>query len=124
VSIAKTNIVSYTRKTNFLSDEYQLCHATITRTSSIEDLGVFFDSKSHFHSHVDYVFYECIKILGLIRSITAVRLKESPPKDSQIIIRDSVADLPSFTQNLMQTRCSILRSIADKAKHEVEKILV
>jgi hypothetical protein len=63
-------IVSYTMKTNFLSYEYQLCHATITRTSSIMDLGVFFDSKLHFHIHVHYVFSECIKLLGLIRSIT------------------------------------------------------
>jgi hypothetical protein len=39
-------------------------------TSSIKDLGVFFDSKLHFHNHVDYVFSECIKILGLIRFIT------------------------------------------------------
>jgi hypothetical protein len=36
----------------------------------------------------------------------------------------SAADLPSFTQNLMQTRCSILPSIADKTKHEVEKAFV
>jgi hypothetical protein len=35
-----------------------------------------------------------------------------------------VADLPSFTQNLMQTCCSILPSIADKTKHKVEKALV
>jgi hypothetical protein len=32
--------------------------------------------------------------------------------------------LPSFTQNLMQTHCSILPSIADKTKHEVEKALM
>jgi hypothetical protein len=38
--------------------------------------------------------------------------------------RDLVGDLPSFTQNLMQTHCSILPSIADKMKHEVEKALV
>jgi hypothetical protein len=36
----------------------------------------------------------------------------------------SVADLPSFTQNLMQTHCSILPSVAAKGKHEVEKALV
>jgi hypothetical protein len=36
----------------------------------------------------------------------------------------SVADLPSFTQNLMQTRCSVLPSIATKGKHEVKKALV
>jgi hypothetical protein len=54
LNTAKTCVVSYTRKTNFLSYDYQLCHAIITRTSSINDLGVFFDSKLHFHNHVDY----------------------------------------------------------------------
>jgi hypothetical protein len=33
-------------------------------------------------------------------------------------------DLPIFTQNLMQARCSILASIADKIKQEVEKALL
>jgi hypothetical protein len=62
--------VSYTRKTIFLSYNCQLCHATITRTSSIEDIGICFDSKLHFYNHVDYVFSECIELLGLIHSIT------------------------------------------------------
>jgi hypothetical protein len=56
LNIAKTRVVSYTKKTNFLCYEYQLCHATITRTSSIKDLGVFFDSKLHFHSYVGCLF--------------------------------------------------------------------
>jgi hypothetical protein len=33
-------------------------------------------------------------------------------------------DLLSFVQNLMQTHCSILPSIADKTKEEVEKMHV
>jgi hypothetical protein len=40
LNAAKTRVVSYTRKTNFLSYKYQLCHNTISRTSSIKDLGV------------------------------------------------------------------------------------
>jgi hypothetical protein len=36
----------------------------------------------------------------------------------------SVADLPSFTQNFMQTHCSILPSIAGKSKHEVRREVV
>jgi hypothetical protein len=43
LNIAKTRVVSDTRKTNFLNYEYQLCHTTITRTSSMKDLGVLFD---------------------------------------------------------------------------------
>jgi hypothetical protein len=55
---------------------------------------------------------------------TAVRLKKCSAKASQSISRVSVADLPSFTQNLMQLHCSILPSIADKTKHEIGKTLV
>jgi hypothetical protein len=70
LNIAKTRVVSYFRKVNVLRYDYQLCHATITRTSNIKDLGVFFDSKLHFHNHVDIIFSECINLLGLIRSMT------------------------------------------------------
>jgi hypothetical protein len=56
-------------------------------------------------------------------SKTAVRIKEYSPKASQSISRISVADLPSFMQNLMQTGCSILSSIGDKTKHEVDTVL-
>jgi hypothetical protein len=61
LNIAKTRVVSYSRKTNVLSCEYQLCHAAITCTSSIKDLGVCFDSKFYIHSHVDFLLSECIK---------------------------------------------------------------
>jgi hypothetical protein len=47
-------------------------------------------------------------------SKTAVLLKEHFPKASRSISRVLVADIPRFTQNLMQTHCSILPSIADK----------
>jgi hypothetical protein len=52
------------------------------------------------------------------------KLKECSPKASWNISRVSVVDLLSFTQNLMQTRCSILPSIADKTIHETKKVFV
>jgi hypothetical protein len=51
-------------------------------------------------------------------------LKEFSPKASRSISRVLVADLPSFKQNLKQTHCSILPSITNRTKHEVEKALV
>jgi hypothetical protein len=63
-------------------------------------------------------------VLQLQQSLDAVRLKECSPKASQSISRVSVADLPSFKQNFVQICCSILPSIADKTKDEVEKALV
>jgi hypothetical protein len=50
--------------------------------------------------------------------------KECSPKASRSILRVSVVDLLSYMWNLMQTCCSILPSIADKTKHEVEKTLM
>jgi hypothetical protein len=57
-------------------------------------------------------------------SETAVRLKECSPKASRSIARVPVADLPSFSQNSMQTHCLILPYVADKTKHEVERDLL
>jgi hypothetical protein len=33
-------------------------------------MGVFIDSKLHFHNHVDYIFSQCMKLFGLVRTIT------------------------------------------------------
>jgi hypothetical protein len=43
---------------------------TMTLSSPRMDYRCFFDSKLHFYEHVDYVFSDCIKLLGLIRSVT------------------------------------------------------
>jgi hypothetical protein len=50
--------------------KYKLRDSYITRTDCIKDLGVFIDSKLYFHSHVDYIFSQSIKLLGLIHNIT------------------------------------------------------
>jgi hypothetical protein len=70
LNISKTRVISFSRKTNTLTYDYKLCQSSITRTDSIKDLGVFIDSKLQFHSYVDYSFLQCIKILGLVRTLT------------------------------------------------------
>jgi hypothetical protein len=57
-------------------------------------------------------------------SKTTVWLKQCSPQTPQSASWVSVADLPSFTQNLMQTCYSIFPSIANKTKHEAENALV
>jgi hypothetical protein len=69
-NIAKTRVVSYSGKESVLSYEYQFCRVAITRIGSIKDLFLVFGSKLHFQNHVDFLFSECIKLLGLVRSIT------------------------------------------------------
>jgi hypothetical protein len=69
INFAKMRVVSYSRQTNVLSYEHQLCHVAITRTSTIKDQRIFFDLMQHFYSHVDFLFPESIKLLGFIPSI-------------------------------------------------------
>jgi hypothetical protein len=69
-NVAKTCVVSYSKKTNVLSYEYQRCHTTSTRTGSVKDLDVFFDPKLHFQTNVDFLLSDCMKLLDIIRSIT------------------------------------------------------
>jgi hypothetical protein len=66
LNVSKTRGISCSKKANILRFEYQLCHAAITHTSSIKD----FDSKLYFHNHVDFIFFECIKLLVLKGAIT------------------------------------------------------
>jgi hypothetical protein len=70
LNISKTKVISFSRKTNMLIYDYNLCQSSINRTDSIKDLGLFIDTKLHFHDHIKYLFSHCIKLLGLVRSIT------------------------------------------------------
>jgi hypothetical protein len=70
LNIGKTRVISFSRKTNALIYDYRLCLSSITRTHSTKDLGVYMDSKLHFHDHVTYIFSQSARFLWLIRNIT------------------------------------------------------
>jgi hypothetical protein len=70
LNISKTRVITFSRKTNTFLLKYKPRDSYITHTDCIKDLGVFIDSKLYFHCHVDYIFSQSIKLLGLIRNIT------------------------------------------------------
>jgi hypothetical protein len=69
LNISKTRAITLSRETNTPLLKYKLGDSYITRTDYIKDLGVFIDSKLYVHSHVDGIFSQSIKLLGLIRNI-------------------------------------------------------
>jgi hypothetical protein len=70
LNIQKTKIISFTRKTNSINFNYYIGDALILRSHCINDLGVMLDSKLYFHCHVDLVYSQALRTLGLIRFIT------------------------------------------------------
>jgi hypothetical protein len=70
LNIQKTKIISLTRKTNSIHFKYFVKDVLNLRAEYIKDLGVILDSKLYFHCHVDFVYSQALRTLGLIRFIT------------------------------------------------------
>jgi hypothetical protein len=70
INTLKTNIISFTRKTNSIHFNYYVDNLLIVRTDCVKDLGVMLDGKLHFHRYIDYLYSRAPKLPGLIRFIS------------------------------------------------------
>lgn len=50
--------------------EYKVCGCRINRTGIVKDPEIILDTKQYFHHHVDYVFSQVLKLLGLTFATT------------------------------------------------------
>jgi hypothetical protein len=57
-------------KTNNINFKYFAKDVLILRAECMKDLGVMVDSKLYFHCHVDFIYFQAPRTLGLIRFIT------------------------------------------------------
>jgi hypothetical protein len=69
LNTVKTKVISFSRKINILIHECKHCQSSVFCTDCIKDLGVFLDSKLHFHNHLNNMFSQCVKLLSLVCSI-------------------------------------------------------
>ncbi|MDD9361315.1 MAG: reverse transcriptase family protein, partial [Anaplasma sp.] len=67
----KTKVVTYSRKTGQIMFPYKSESEKLERTELVRDLGVYFDSKLNFHSHMETTFASAMKTLGVISRITS-----------------------------------------------------
>jgi hypothetical protein len=74
ISIFRTSMISFIRKTNSINFNYFLDDLLSVRTDSVKDLGLTSDSKLHFYRHVDYLHSQAQKLLGVIRFVTIICL--------------------------------------------------
>lgn len=63
---SKCNVVSYTKKKELLSFDYNINGAVISRVDSVRDLGIIFDEKLSFVPYVQSVINSAIKSLGFV----------------------------------------------------------
>jgi len=68
LNVDKIRVIVFTGKTCAISYVCRLCDECVTRTDSIEDLGVRVDCKHCFITYTTYVFSQPLKVLELICS--------------------------------------------------------
>ena len=66
INTTKTNLISYTRKTNPTVSQYTLMSQSIEKVHTVKDLGVTFDEKLNFQVHLNIITMECKRLIGFI----------------------------------------------------------
>jgi hypothetical protein len=62
---------TFTLKTNIIYFNCKLCNNLVSCSQCVKDFGVLLDCKLYFHQHVDYIFSQGLKMLGLKQYITS-----------------------------------------------------
>lgn len=66
LNVQKCNTVSYTTKKTTITNNYYIDGVILSRQSTFKDLGVIFDTKLSFVSHIETLVADCHKTLGFI----------------------------------------------------------
>lgn len=71
LNVSKCYVCSFTRKPNPIFFNYTFLDTSISRVNSVRDLGVTFDSKLIFDTHIDNVIKKASRALGFIFRISS-----------------------------------------------------
>ena len=67
INISKCCIISYSRCLNHIIYNYNIDKILINRNFEYKDLGVIFDVKLTFNSHIDYITSRAYSMIGFIK---------------------------------------------------------
>lgn len=67
INISKCRSISFYKRRNPLGNTYTIGNTTIERVSSINDLGIIFDTDLTFNSHIDSIVLKGFRMLGFIK---------------------------------------------------------
>jgi hypothetical protein len=80
-NINKPRATSFSRETNFMGFEHELCEFCVKHTESIKDLEELTDAELYFYRHVSHIFFRAIRLLDSIRILIVF-----PSLDSFIVL--------------------------------------
>ncbi|GBM51335.1 hypothetical protein AVEN_229197-1 [Araneus ventricosus] len=70
LNIEKCSVLSYTRKAQPLTHVYKINNLVLSRSNTVTDLGIIFDSKLDFSQHIDTMVSKTYRRLGFLKRRT------------------------------------------------------
>lgn len=70
INAKKCQTISFTRKRNPVTYNYNIQGIIIERVNVVRDLGVYFDSKLIMNEHIDHITHRAYKSLGFVQRVT------------------------------------------------------
>jgi hypothetical protein len=67
LNIKKCNVITFSKSNNFNNYDYNINSISLDRVNTIKDLGIHFDSKLKFSTHVDKTYSSGMCMLGFIK---------------------------------------------------------
>lgn len=67
LNVSKCFLITFTRKTNIIVQNYTLNSHNLKRVNYIRDLGVIHDSKLTYEKHIDYIANKAYKAMGFLQ---------------------------------------------------------
>ncbi|GBO17437.1 hypothetical protein AVEN_182173-1 [Araneus ventricosus] len=67
LNIEKCSVLSYTRKTQPLNHVYKINNLVLSRSNTVTDLGIIFDTKLDFSQHIDTMVSKTYRRLGILK---------------------------------------------------------
>jgi hypothetical protein len=67
LNIKKCNVITFSKSNNFNNYDYHINNSNLDRVNTIKDLGIYFDPKLKFLTHIDKTFSSGMCMLGFIK---------------------------------------------------------
>lgn len=118
ISIEKCQTISFTRKKNPIEFSYHFNNVQIERVYLVRDLGVYFDSKMLFSSHIDTIVTKAYRNLGfVIRTCSPFR----SPLTLQVIFNAYVRSILEYASPIWSPCYSIYKDRIERIQRKFVK---
>ena len=121
ISLEKTSVVLFTHRRESLPETLKLCGGSIKEVKTARFLGVIFDQKLNWNSHISYITEKCKKRLNFMRMISGQTWGASK-KNLILIYRALIRSVLDYGSVAYDSASAALKSKLDSIQYQALRI--